>query len=239
MSWYWIQHVPFEGPAHLAAWSVRTGTLLSGVHPYRGEPFPDADRVDGLFVLGGPMNVYEDQAHPWLTKEKRFLERVIKCGAPVLGICLGAQLIATVLGARVTRNREREIGWLPVEAVPAALPGGLLKGFPPVFTPFHWHGDTFEIPSGAVHLASTRACRNQAFQYGSRVLGLQFHLEVTQDALETMLTGAADELAAGGDFVHTAQRMREDAAIWLKPAQDLLDGLLGNLKATLPAHPAA
>jgi len=112
----------------------------------------------------------------------------------VLGVCLGAQLVADVLGGRVTRNPQKEIGWFPVQLTDEARASPLLGGFPQQFLPFHWHGDTFSIPPGAVRIASSAACANQAFQFDDRVIGLQFHLDYSAESIETMIGNCGDEL---------------------------------------------
>ncbi len=130
------------------------------------------------------MNVYEEAEYPWLAAEKAFIAAAIGAGKPVLGICLGAQLIAAVLGGTVSKGPQPEIGWYPVELTPAGRELPLFAGFPDRFTALHWHGDTFSIPPGATHVASSAACANQAFAYdGGRVVGLQFHLEETRESL--------------------------------------------------------
>src|SRR5690606_28697951 len=144
-----------------------------------GEDLPTCTDFDALIVMGGPMNVDEHARHPWLAGEKALIRAAINAGRPVLGICLGAQLIAASLGAPVTRNAETEIGWFDVELEPAGRASPLFAGFPPRFAAFHWHGDTFAIPAGAQRLMRSEACSHQGFALGARVVGLQFHLEVT------------------------------------------------------------
>src|SRR5262249_47695751 len=134
--------------------------------------------IDLVVVLGGPMNIYEEDKFPWLIAEKKFIRQAIEEKLAVLGLCLGSQLIADVLGAKIYPNDEKEIGWFPVEVTEAALKHRLFSHWPNFFTPFHWHGDTFDLPEGAIHLARSQACRNQAFLYQDRVVGLQFHLEI-------------------------------------------------------------
>lgn len=174
---HFFQHAPSEGLGRIEGWVQSRGHSLSGTHLYRGELPPPVDSLDFLIVMGGGMNIYQHRFHPWLVEEKRFLGEAIAAGKRVLGVCLGAQLIADVLGARVCQNPEIEIGWLPVRVNEAARKLPILKGFPADLVPLHWHGDTFELPPGAVHLAESDGCRNQAFLFGDRVVGLQFHLE--------------------------------------------------------------
>ncbi|HWP46336.1 MAG TPA: type 1 glutamine amidotransferase [Candidatus Limnocylindrales bacterium] len=194
---HYLQHVPFEGLASIEQWAKTRGHLLSVTRFYQNEPLPPVDEIDWLVVLGGPMNIYEEDRYPWLSREKRFIEQVISKEKVVLGICLGSQLIADVLGARVFRNRYKEIGWFPIEFTPEAQTSPLFNFLPPRLTAFHWHGDTFELPRGTVWLAQSEGCQNQAFLYKEKVLGLQFHLESTKESVEQLLANCADELVEG------------------------------------------
>jgi GMP synthase-like glutamine amidotransferase len=188
-----IQHVPFEDAAYIADWAAARGDAVAVTHLYRGDALPDPDAADLHVVMGGPMNIYEDDRYPWLRAEKAFLARVAATGC-ALGICLGAQLLADVLGGPVTRNAVKEIGWLPVTRV-ADTP--LLDGLPATFPAFHWHGDTFALPPGAVHAARSAACAHQAFAVDDRVLGLQFHLESTPASIDRLIAHGGDELVDG------------------------------------------
>ena len=164
------------------------------------QPLPDLDGFDWLIVMGGPMGVYDEDQYPWLKEEKDFIRRAVEDGKVVLGICLGAQLIAEVMGARVEKNAHREIGWFPIEPS-VEISGTILDGlFSPGFEVFHWHGDTFDIPGGAVPLASSSACRNQGFMLGNRVIGLQFHLETTLSSATELIMNCRDELD-GSEYV--------------------------------------
>ncbi len=192
-----LQHVPFEPPGSIEAWARYAGHALAVTHRYRGDPLPMAQDVDLLVVLGGPMSVHDEARYPWLVGEKRFIERTIAAGARVLGICLGAQLIAQVLGARVYANSEKEIGWFAVETTEAARSAAVFQDFPRRLLAFHWHGDTFDIPAGAVHVARSAACAHQAFAFGERVLGLQFHLETTPAGARDLIAHGIDELVEG------------------------------------------
>lgn len=192
-----LQHVPFEGLGSISSWVAEKGHSVHTCELFRNEPPPDPDQFDWLIVLGGPMGVYDEAQHPWLVGEKRLIESAIRAEKTVLGICLGAQLIATVLGKKVTRNPQREIGWFPLKLTQIALQTRIFDSLPAELTVFHWHGDTFEIPDGAIHLASSAACTNQAYLYDKRVLGLQFHLETTPMAAHALVTHCADELTDG------------------------------------------
>ncbi len=150
------------------------------LHLYEGDGLPrDTSDLEGLIVMGGPMNVDDVATYPFLREEVSLLEKMISEKKPVLGICLGAQLIAKALGARVYPNKYKEVGWHPVDLTPAGRTDAHFKDFPLQQTVLHWHGDTFDLPSHAVQLARTAKCENQAYRYGDNVYALQFHLEVT------------------------------------------------------------
>lgn len=195
---HYLQHVPFEGPGSLERWAHSNGHTLTATRLYDGELPARLEDVDALVILGGPMNVYEEEIHPWLVQEKIFIKQAIESDIPVLGICLGAQLIADVLGARVYRNQHNEIGWFPLELTNQARESRLFGDLPAEFTALHWHGDTFDLPPAATHIAKSEGCTNQAFTFDSeRVVGLQFHLEWTKAILSETLRNCADDLTEG------------------------------------------
>lgn len=187
---HYLQHVPFEGLGCIEPWLQARGHEITGTRFFASATLPQVHDLDLLIIMGGPMSA-NDEELPWLQQEKRFIRSCIESGKAVLGICLGAQLIASALGARVYRNPEKEIGWLPVQGMPAH---GTFR-FPPVFTAFHWHGETFDLPPGAVHLARSAACENQAFQLGRSVMGLQFHLEMTPASTQEIVAHCRAELS--------------------------------------------
>ena len=194
-----FQHVPFEGLGHLEPVLRRAGFDIAFTRFYENAGCPDLGAVDFLIVLGGPMSANDEAALPWLAAEKEFIRRFLATGKPLLGICLGAQLLASALGARVAPNREKEIGWFPVAGLPHRHPTAFR--FPESADAFHWHGETFELPPGAVHLARSRACEHQAFQIGSAI-GLQFHLETTPATVRALVAHARRELVPA-PFVQT------------------------------------
>jgi GMP synthase-like glutamine amidotransferase len=217
---HYLQHVPFEGPAAVQDWAKSRGNAFSGTELFRipaapaipaasetAGDLPDLKEIDFLVIMGGPMGVHDTAEHQWLETEKTFIRAAIDNGRAVLGICLGAQLIATVLGAPVTKNPRPEIGWYPVALTVAARADPLVAGFPNKFPALHWHGDTFAIPSGAIHLASSGACLNQAFSLeGGRVVGLQFHLETTPRSLALLAEHGVGNLAAASTEPWVASR---------------------------------
>jgi GMP synthase (glutamine-hydrolysing) len=193
------QHVPHEILGTLNPLLKRAGFRIRyvnfGRHP---DAEPSLERYYGLVVLGGPMSVNEDHRHPHLKTEMKLIEQALQKKIPVLGICLGAQLIAKVLGASVYRNQEKEIGWYDVRGTEESKQDPVLAKFRDTEKLFQWHEDTFDIPRGAVHLAASELCANQAFRYESNVYGLQFHLEVDEPMIQRWLTVGdnAKEIAA-------------------------------------------
>jgi len=158
------------------------------------------------------MGVYDEDEYPWLKDEKKFIERSIKSGKKILGICLGAQLIADVLGGKVYKNRYKEIGWFDVQLTSEGKKSKFFSDLPERFTAFHWHGDTFEIPDGAVHTARSEACENQAFVYEDRVVGLQFHLETDLQTAKGLIENSEEELKEKGIYIQSPEYIlsRED-----------------------------
>lgn len=223
-----IKHVPFEGPAAIGDWAAERGHLLAITEAWHHE-LPALDDFECLVVMGGPMNIYQFDRHPWLRDETKLISDTIGANKLVLGVCLGAQLIAAAAGAKVTRNNQPEIGWFPVKLTVEASRFGVLEGFPVEFTPLHWHGDTFALPPSAIHLASSEACSNQAFSLsGGRVVALQFHLEETRESLQGLIDHAADELEQPGDWIQSADALMATSGRF-EEARDLLFGLLDRM----------
>lgn len=211
----------------MATWVRRRGHALTCTELWREAAFPHADEYDGLFILGGPMNVYEVDEHPWLAPEEHFIARAICERKPIVGVCLGAQLLAVVLGGSVIENLDAEIGWFPVDLTPAGRDSVLFRNFPDPFTAFHWHGDCFSIPPRAIHAARSEACEQQAFTYENHVVGLQFHLESDEQGVAAMIQHGGEEMGCG-QYVQDAYAI-QDCGRYLPAAHDLLDNLLDNL----------
>ena len=188
---HYLQHVAFEGLGCIEPWLVAAGYEVTCTRLFAGEQLPALEEIDLLVVMGGPMSVNDEADYPWLVEEKAFVHQAIAAEMPVLGICLGAQLMASAMGARVYPNAVKEIGWFPVQGVVLSGEGFC---FPESVEVFHWHGETFDLPEGAVHLARSEACVNQAFQIGRRAIGLQFHLETTPASAEAIATQCRDDL---------------------------------------------
>ncbi len=189
-----LQHVGFEGLGSISQWLVDQKAIIAYTRFFEADPLPPPGSADMIIVMGGPMSANDEEKFPWLKSEKQFIRDAIILGIPVLGICLGAQLIASAMGAAVFRNPVKEIGWFPVRSTPTAE--GCFE-LPKEFMPFHWHGETFELPAGAVRLAKSDACENQAFQINRNVLGLQFHLETTFESASAILENCRAEIVQG------------------------------------------
>lgn len=209
MNIHYLQHVPFEGLGSIEQWAISHGHQLSATRLYAGDQLPALERFDMLVVMGGPMSIHDEHEHVWLKAEKWFIQQVIDAGKPVLGICLGAQLIADVLGATIAQGREKEIGWFPITLSPEFAASNLGQRFPETMTVFHWHGETFTIPDGAQRIASSEVCENQGFIYNDRVVGLQFHLETTRVSAESIIGNSMHELVEA-PFIQSEDEMIAD-----------------------------
>lgn len=195
---HYLQHVPFEGLGSMQPYfESLDGVKIRCTHLYNNESLPAHEEYDWLIIMGGPMSVHDEAIFPWLRAEKLFIKSAIDAGKMVLGICLGAQLIAVTQSASVTKNPEKEIGWFPLKAGAQTKDSALNKIFASDILAFHWHGETFELPEGANHLASSLACPNQAFSIDDRVIGFQFHLETTPECAEALITNCADDMTNG------------------------------------------
>lgn len=226
---HFFQHVSFETPAFIGRWASEQGFSLATTMASESKIFPSINDFDALVVLGGPMSVYDEL--PWLDREKEVINDAIREGKKVLGICLGAQLIASVLGARVYPGEEKEIGWFPVHLSSAAPTSRLLQGVPEHFLPLHWHGDTFDLPKGATLLASSELTERQAFSLGTTVLGLQFHLEMQREDAEAIVKECSGDLTPGY-WIQSAREILGDAAFSRESAfrasEEIARVLLGN-----------
>jgi GMP synthase (glutamine-hydrolysing) len=231
---HYLQHVPFEGLGYIGKWADDCGYSVTRTSLFKGEKPPDPAEFDCLVVMGGPMGVDDVSQYAWLTPEKHFIEQVIHTEKQVLGICLGAQLIAQVLGARVFRNKEKEIGWYPVTATETAGQSLMERILPQTFQAFHWHGDTFDLPTGAVHLARSEACRHQAFSYGENTLGLQFHLESTRESIDLLIQNCGDELVKG-KYIQGEEMIRRQSER-ISPSNELMKAILEEIAVRYAAE---
>lgn len=197
MQIHYLQHVPFEGLGSIESWAVANGHSITVTRLYAGDPFPTLESFDMLIIMGGPMSIHDEFEYVWLKGEKWFINQVIESGKPVLGICLGAQLIAEVLGGIVHAGKDKEIGWFPVSLSNEFTATDLGQRFPKMTEVFHWHGETFTLPDGALRIGSSTACENQGFIFENRVIGLQFHLETTYESALSIIENSRDELVEG------------------------------------------
>ncbi len=223
---HYLQHVPFEGLGSIEPWLTAAGYQVTHTAFFESQVLPSLADIDLLIVLGGPMSVNDEQLYPWLAAEKQFIGEAIQRGKSVLGICLGAQLIAAAAGARVYPNGQKEIGWFPVQFLehgPMSAPGSAAPELV-----FHWHGETFDLPPGALLLAQSEACTNQAFQLGSSVIGLQFHLETTPQAAKDIVANCRDELVPAR-FVQSEAEILAAAPERYAAVNRLMKNILGYL----------
>ena len=174
-----LQHVPFEGSARIGDWIGRHCEHEHVCYLYADAHLPALDSFDLLVVMGGPMSVHDEAQYPWLVAEKRLIRAALDAGKKVLGICLGAQLLAQALGAAVRPGRQAEIGWWPLHRYSQALGSPLGERLPERLMAFHWHGETFDLPAGSVPLYGSAACANQGFIWNEQAIGLQCHLAST------------------------------------------------------------
>ena len=206
-----LQHVAFESIGSIQPWMDARGIAVSTSRLFEEPALPQPAELDWLIVMGGPMSVNDEKVHPWLAPEKKLIAQCVESGKTVLGICLGAQLIASALGARVFPNARKEIGWFPVRRPKSAqgspASSGLARLFPEEVEVFHWHGDTFDLPHGAALFLESDACAHQAFSIGTRVVGLQFHLETTPQSASSLIAGSRREIVSSATIQTEAEML--------------------------------
>lgn len=232
----YFQHVPFEGLGKIEEWANSKGHSLKKTAFFTDFKQPDWENIHWLIVMGGPMSTDELALHPWLKQEKIWIEQALHRGIKVLGICLGAQLIADVLGAKVYPNQNKEIGWHSVTMTEAGCKDLLFSSFPQTFTVFQWHGDTFTAPAGTTHLVQSPYCAGQAFNYQNQAWGLQFHLEINTNTIQELLKHCANDLAPGPS-VQSQEEILSLQSYWLpRINQNMLD-LLNHLELNTTFKP--
>lgn len=205
---HYFQHASFERLGFIEEWAKRNSFPISSTRFFENSfRLPKLDDFDWLVVMGGPMGVYDEKAFPWLSVEKELLLKAIQQGKTVIGICLGAQLIANVLGVKVYPNKYKEIGWLSIDKIP--LSHLLVEDISDKNTVFHWHGDTFELPKYAIQIFRSEGCENQGFLYKDRVIGLQCHLEMTPTTIQAMIENCGEEIVEG-KYTQTKEEIMEN-----------------------------
>lgn len=192
-----FQHVPFEGMGVISSWCLQHNFKIQYTQFYKDYEFPNIEDIDLLIIMGGSMGVYDESQYSWLKQEKLFIKSAIDNGKKIMGICLGAQLIASVLGANVYKNNEKEIGWFPLQYSKEAVSLGFSGSLNEDNFVFHWHGDAFELPPNAISIGSSKATACQGFIYDDRVVGLQYHLEVDNNYILDLVEHGRGELTEG------------------------------------------
>lgn len=209
-----LKHAEMEGPGTLGRFLESRGVDVVTLELFDGDAVPeDPGRAAAVVLMGGPMNVYEEDRYPFLRDEDRLLRETLRRGVPVLGICLGAQLLAKACGARVKRALLDEVGWFRVRKTPAGTEDVLFRGLGDEFDVFQWHEDTFEIPEGGAHLAESDLCRNQAFRFGTNAYGLQYHIEVTGDMLRQWYRECPERDEAVARLQHNGSAYEEHSSL--------------------------
>ena len=224
---HWLQHVPFEGLGCMSEWFLSRGHELTCTRLFEKPSLPVTKDFDWLVVMGGPMGVGDSSKFPWLIPEMDLIRSVIKNGKKIIGVCLGAQLMAAAMGDKVGENPHKEIGWFPVNNT-----GGLntlfAKNLPKTFDAFHWHGDMFDIPQGAENLLSSEATANQGFCVGRSALALQFHLELRVSDATRIAEACPDDLTPG-TYVQQPEEFTTKKDLFVK-ANKLMEHLLETLE---------
>jgi GMP synthase-like glutamine amidotransferase len=226
MRFHCLQHVPFETPGSIETWIENKRYSLSFTRFYDNEPLPRQDEFDALVIMGGPMSIHDENIHPWLVPEKSFIRSAMDHQKKIIAICLGAQLVAAVAGSAVYETPDKEIGFFPVQFTEAAQRSQMLTGLPAWATVFHWHGETFDLPPEAIHLAFTATCTNQGFLLHNHVLGLQFHPELTPGIVRDMIRYEGHELVPA-PFIQPAETILQNLHE-LDRNRELLFGLLND-----------
>ena len=217
-----FQHASYEKPGTIKEWADINGHSISYTLLFQDDhTFPGQEDFDVLLVMGGAMNVDEEDRFPWLINEKDFILQTIKTGKKCIGICLGAQLISNALSERVYSNEEKEIGIFPVSFTGHALELELFRHLSNPYHVLHWHGDTFDLPDSAILIASTEVCRNQAYLVGKSILCFQFHFEMNPELLEAFIINDGYELEEKGRYIQSAEEIRKNAGLLNKNREDL------------------
>ncbi|MFC1498086.1 type 1 glutamine amidotransferase [Verrucomicrobiota bacterium] len=227
MRLHWLQHESFEGLGYIEPFIRQKGFLCSRTRLFENEELPAVDQFDSLIIMGGSASIYEEAKYPWLAKEKIFIKQSIDAGKIVIGVCLGAQLIAEVLGGKVYKGQYREVGWHSVSLTEEGKNFSLLRNVPESFSAFHWHGDYIQTPPSCKRLMETKACSCQAFSLEERVLGLQFHLELSELNIEELMENCPADLAPD-KYVQDPDLIREQFA-GTESSRRIIETISGNI----------
>lgn len=207
-----LQHEPFEGAGLSEDWALLNNHPVSVTHIYNNENLPDPDSFDWLVIMGGAMSVNDEDKYAWLKPEKEFVRQAIENGKIIIGICFGSQLIANALGKKVCKNKSKEIGWFPIHLTDAGKQSSFFAENWNNQSFFHWHGETFDLPENAIHLACSAACQNQAFSISNKIFAFQFHPETNEHTLGQMVGSGSEELVKD-EFVMTAGEIKAGTSI--------------------------
>lgn len=221
-----FQHIECEGPGYIEDFAAARDLELEVTHVYQGTMIPDPANAEALIVLGGPMNVYEEERYPWLAEENKAIQAAVANDVAYLGICLGSQLLAKALGAPISRNPKEEIGFGDIRLSPEGLRDPLFRGLSNVIPAFHWHEDTWELPAGSALLASSDVCPHQAFRYG-RAYGFQFHIETSPEMISNWIDEYSGQLRNCG-LLEDAGSMRAEAEAQADSFRELTLKLMSN-----------
>jgi len=230
-----IKHADIEGPGLIEYCLRKEGIPYQMINLEGGNPLPELDPLSLIILLGGPMNVYEEDRYPFLKDEDLFIKEAIQRGKFILGICLGAQLIAKALGAKVFKAPAKEVGWFDVSLTEIGLQDPLFSNLPKTFPVFQWHEDTFDIPKSAKLIATSSSVPHQAFRYGDNAYGLQFHLEVTEEMIQEWMKTYEEELKGSQPPLFSKLKILTDTEIeietYTKRGMNFLEGFMKQARA--------